>query len=130
MMRNEFVPEFDANGSNFWKLDAVSKPQAQIHDATDILTGVKTRPAYPSYEGLIGEPELLDTTTLDPNNATDSATMATSKAFDDNVDGAADRKLEGIRCWGKLDAALKIAFLTMFPHKDYEAVRSLATAAE
>jgi hypothetical protein len=133
----QVVPKLDASGSNFWKWDAAVKLYAQIHDATDILTGVKTRPAYPSYEGLLGEPEPLDVTTLDPTNAIDRATMAARKAFDDNrqsvndnVERAADRQLEKIRYWGKLDAALKMTFLTTIPREVYEAVQSLATASE
>jgi hypothetical protein len=79
---------------------------------------VKRRPAYPSYEGLIGEIEPLAVTTLDPTHAIDRAAMAARKAFDDkrqpvnnNVERAADRQLERIGYWGKLDAALKMTFL-------------------
>jgi hypothetical protein len=49
----QVVPKLDASDSSFWKWDAAVKLYAQIHDATDILIGVKTRPTYPSYEGLI-----------------------------------------------------------------------------
>jgi hypothetical protein len=133
----QVVPKLDASGSNFWKWDAAFKLYAQIHDAIDILTGVKTRPAYPSYEGLIGEPKPLDVTTLDLTNATDRATMAARKAFDDNrqsvndnVERAANRQLESIRYWGKLNAALKITFLTTILREVYKAVQNLTTASE
>jgi hypothetical protein len=76
-------------------------------------------------------------TTLDPTNAIDRATMAARKAFDDNrqsvndnVERAADRQLERIRYWGKLDAALKMTFLTTIPREVYEAVQNLTTASE
>jgi hypothetical protein len=114
----QVVPKLDASGSNFWKWDAAGKLYAQIHDTTDILIGLKTHPAYLSYEGLIGEPEPLDVTTLDPSNAMDRAAMAARKTFNDkrqsvndNVERAADRQLERIRYWSKLDAALKMIFL-------------------
>jgi hypothetical protein len=127
----QVVSKLDASGSNFWKWDAAVKLYTQIHDATDILTGVKTRSAYPSYEGLIGEPEPLDVTTLDPTNAIDRATMAVCKAFDDNrqsvndnIERAADRQLVRIRCWGKLDAALKMTFLLRFHARSMKLFRA------
>ena len=62
------VPKLDASGSNFWKWDAAITLYAQIHDALEVLTSKKPRPANPSYAGLIDEPKPLNSTTLDLNN--------------------------------------------------------------
>ena len=78
------VPKLDAAGSNFWKWDAAITLYAQIHDATEVLTGAKLRPSPPSYSGLIDEPEPLDGTTLDPNNDEHRQLMSKRKAFDDS----------------------------------------------
>ena len=123
------VPKLDASGSNFWKWDAAITLYAQIHDASEVLTGEKPRPASPSYAGLIDEPEPLDGTTLDPNNDEHVELMSKRKTFDDNrqsinnyIIKSAERQTERIKYWGKLDAALKMTFLTSIPREVYEAI--------
>jgi len=78
------VPKLDAGGSNFWNWDAAITLYAQIHDATEVLTGEKPRPSSPSYTDLIDEPELLEGTALDPANDEHIELMSKRKIFDDS----------------------------------------------
>jgi hypothetical protein len=126
------VPKLDAGGSNFWKWNAAITLYAQIHSATEILTGKKPRPSNPSYAGLIDEPEPLDGTTLDPSNDDHVQLMSKRKIFDENrqsindyITKTAEKQKEKIKYWGKLDAALKMTFLTSVPREVYEAIQGL-----
>ncbi|KAF2680209.1 hypothetical protein K458DRAFT_269804, partial [Lentithecium fluviatile CBS 122367] len=130
------VPKLDASGSNFWKWDAAITLYAQIHDASEVLTGEKTRPSNPSYTGIIDEPGALDVSTLDPHNGEHRQLMAERKAFDDDRQSINEHiiksaeKQERIKHWGRLDAALNMTFLTSIPREVYEAIQGLHTAAE
>jgi hypothetical protein len=66
-----FVPKLEANGSNFWKWDAAVAMYAKLHDMTDILSGVKTKPDPPARAGWIPDAEPLDMSTIDINNDDD-----------------------------------------------------------
>ncbi|KAF2022805.1 hypothetical protein EK21DRAFT_14254, partial [Setomelanomma holmii] len=110
---------------------------AQIHDATEVLTGEKLQPSGPSYAGLINELEPLDVSTLDPTNDEHLLHMSKRKIFDDNgqsinnsIIKSAEKQTERIKYWGKLNAALKMTFLTSIPREVYEAIQGLQTAAE
>ncbi|KAF1936723.1 hypothetical protein EJ02DRAFT_479260 [Clathrospora elynae] len=63
--------------------------------------------------------------------------MSKRKKFDDNrqsindyVIKSAEKQKERIKYWGKLDAAIKMAFLTTIPREVYEAIQGLQNAAE
>ncbi|KAF1936994.1 hypothetical protein EJ02DRAFT_427023 [Clathrospora elynae] len=115
------VPKLNKSCSNFWKWDAAITLYAQIHDATEVLTGEKLRPASPSYAGLIDKPKPFDVTTLDPSNNEHLLLMSKRKKFDNNCQSindyiikSAEKQKERVKYWGKLDAAIKMAFLPQF----------------
>jgi hypothetical protein len=131
-----FVPKLDVTGSNFYQWNSSMKVYATIHDATEVLDGTKTIPELPSYAGLIPEPAPLDISVMDPNNTEHVDTLAKRKNFDDNrrsintnIEKAAEKRVERIKFWKKLDGVLQMTLIQTLPRNVFKAVQGLGSAA-
>jgi len=131
-----FVPKLDVTGSNFYQWNSSMKVYATIHDATEVLEGTKTVPEPPSYAGLIPEPSPLDISDIDPANAAHVDVLAKRRGFDDsrrsintNIEKAAEKQVERIKYWKKLDGVLQMTLIQTLPRNVFEAVQGLGSAA-
>ncbi|KAF1937104.1 hypothetical protein EJ02DRAFT_357605, partial [Clathrospora elynae] len=107
------VPKLNVTGSNFYQWNLSIKVYGTIYDATKVLDGTQTIPELPMYIGLIPEPTLLDISSIDPTNIEHVNALAKGKDFDNNcrsintnIKKAAEKQVECIKYWKKLDRVL------------------------
>jgi hypothetical protein len=131
-----FVPKLDVTGSNFYQWNSSMKVYATIHDATKVLDGTKTIPELPSYIGLIPEPAPLDISVMDPTNTEHVDALTKRKDFDnsrrsinENIEKAAEKQVERIKYWKKLDGVLQMTLIQTLPRNVFEAVQGLGSAS-
>lgn len=107
------MPKLDVTGSNFYQWNLSIKVYATIYNATEVLDGTKTVLKLPLYAGLIPEPAPLDISDMDSTNTEHVDALAKRKDFNNsrrsintNIEKAAEKQVERIKYWKKLDRVL------------------------